>query len=90
MKFDEIAGSKNDEYYTPVYAIEPLLKYIQPHSTIWCPFDLNESLYVKTFRDSGHEVINTHIEYGQDFFDISGEDCGLRIADCGLRIAIIL
>ena len=50
MKFDEIAGSKNDEYYTPLYAIEPLIKYIKPNSMIWCPFDLEESYYVKAFK----------------------------------------
>lgn len=28
MKMDKVAGSGNDEFYTPKYAIEPLLKYI--------------------------------------------------------------
>ena len=28
MKMDKVAGSGNDEFYTPIYAIEPLLKYI--------------------------------------------------------------
>lgn len=29
MKMDKIAGSGNDEFYTPSYAIEPLLKYLK-------------------------------------------------------------
>lgn len=29
MKMDKIAGSGNDEFYTPQYAIEPLLKYLK-------------------------------------------------------------
>ena len=31
----------NDEFYTPNYAIEPLLKHLKPNSKIWCPFDTN-------------------------------------------------
>ena len=38
MKLDKVANSGNDEFYTPYYAIEPLLKYIKLNSTIWCPF----------------------------------------------------
>lgn len=30
MKLDKVANSKNDEFFTPPYAIEPLLKYITP------------------------------------------------------------
>lgn len=43
MKLDKVANSGNDGFYTPYYAIEPLLKYIRPNSTIWCPFDTDES-----------------------------------------------
>lgn len=30
MKMDKVAGSGNDEFYTPGYAIEPVMKYISP------------------------------------------------------------
>ena len=30
MKMDKVAGSGNDEFYTPYYAIEPILKYLKP------------------------------------------------------------
>lgn len=53
MKLDIVANSGNDEFYTPLYAIEPILKYIKPHSTIWCPFDTEESLFVKTLKLGG-------------------------------------
>lgn len=29
MKMDKVAGSKNDEFYTPLYAITPILKYVR-------------------------------------------------------------
>lgn len=69
MKLDEVANSGNNEFYTPLYAIKPILKYIKPYSTIWCPFDTEESLFVKTLRKKGHRVIATHIWNGVDFFN---------------------
>ena len=65
----------NDEFYTPVYAIEPLLKYLNPESTIWCPFDTQESNFVKVLRNSGHKVVNSHIFEENDFFDAKKEKC---------------
>lgn len=35
----QVAKSKNDEFYTPSYAIKPIMKYIKSNSVIWCPFD---------------------------------------------------
>jgi len=68
MKLDKVAGSGNDEFYTPVYAIMPLLKYLKPSSLIWCPFDTEESNFVKILKDYGHTVIFSHLENGNDFF----------------------
>ena len=30
MKMDKVAGSGNDEFYTPAYAIAPSEKYLAP------------------------------------------------------------
>jgi hypothetical protein len=61
----------NDEFYTPNYAIEPLLKYLKPCSKIWCPFDSEQSNYVKLLKQNNHKVINSHIFEGNDFFDVN-------------------
>jgi len=58
----------NDEFYTPNYAIEPLLKYVPSHSTVWCPFDTDESNFVKLLKSKSCKVICSHIEKGEDFF----------------------
>ena len=68
MIVSEIAKSKNDEFYTPSYAIEPIMKYVKSGSTIWCPFDTKDSLFVKKFEDAGYTVIHSHINEGKDFF----------------------
>lgn len=70
MKMDKVANSGNDEFYTPAYAIEPILKYIKPNSNIWCPFDTEDSLFVKIFKQNGHKVYCTHKDNGKDFFDL--------------------
>jgi hypothetical protein len=65
---DEVAGSGNDEFYTPAYAITPILKYVPSGSAVWCPFDTEDSLFVKMLRTAGHRVTATHIGAGEDFF----------------------
>ena len=67
VKFYKNVKNNNDEYYTPLYAVTILDKYIQPNSTIWCPFDTDDSEFVKHFKEIGHKVINTHIFNGEDF-----------------------
>lgn len=69
MKMDRVAGSKNDEFYTPYYAVEPLIKYLKPDTTVWCPFDTEDSLFVKVLKREGHQVLNSHINEGKDFFE---------------------
>ena len=69
----KIANSRNDEYYTPACAIYPIMKYLERGSVIWCPFDSDESLYVKIFKANGFSVINTHISTGGNFFKLNIE-----------------
>ena len=61
----------SDEVYTPAYAVKPILKYIKPNNVIWCPFDKEDSEYVKLIQASGHNVIATHIDNGENFFDFT-------------------
>ena len=35
---------------------------------IWCPFDKEDSEFVKQIRQSGHKVIATHIDNGENFY----------------------
>lgn len=78
---DKIAGSGNDEFYTPEYAIEPILKYLKFNSTIWCPFDLPESFFVKRLTEGSHNVVATHINTGYDFFTTPAPKCDYIISN---------
>ncbi len=78
---DLLAGSGNDEFYTPPYAIYPILKYIKPNSSIWCPFDSEQSFFVKIFRRKGHKVCYSHISNGEDFFLMNVPECDYIISN---------
>ena len=63
----------SDEYYTPVYGILPILKYVRKESIIWCPFDTEESNFVKVFKANKHTVISSHLSHQLDFFRVAEE-----------------
>lgn len=73
--------NKNDEYYTPAYAVIPIMEYIPKSKVIWCPFDTDESQFVKVFKSNGYNVINSHISTGDDFFSVSIPDCDYIISN---------
>ncbi len=86
FKVAEVANSKNDEFYTPGYAITPLLRHLPPPDPehpvkIWCPFDTEASLFVKIFRAFGYQVTATHIIEGQDFFTVEPPECDYIISN---------
>ena len=59
---------KNDECLTPDYGVKPIIKYIPKNAVVWCPFDAEESEFVKQIRANGNKVIYSHISNGQDFY----------------------
>ena len=82
MKLDKVANSGNDEFYTPLYAIEPIIKYLpKEKKRIWCPFDTERSLFVQALRNAGHYVVGTHIDNGADFFQFNYANCDYIISN---------
>jgi len=61
------SNGKNDECYTPDYGVEPILEFIPKDSIVWCPFDTEESEFVKQISKQ-NKVVHSHIEEGKDFF----------------------
>lgn len=49
-----------DEFYTPKYAIYPLLKYLPKNLIIWECTDFGESNITKVLKEYGYKVISTH------------------------------
>lgn len=75
------SGGGNDECYTPRYAITPLLKYIPKDKIIWCPFDTEESEYVRVFKENGYNVIYSHISNGKNFFEYEPEKWDIIVSN---------
>ena len=76
-------GGNNDECYTPQYAVLPLLEFLKPfkNKIIWCPFDKEESEFVKVFKSSGYNVVFSHIDDGQDFYKYEPEKWDLIVSN---------
>lgn len=66
---------------TPPYAVEPILKYIPVGATVWCPFDTEQSLFVRKLTERGCKVVATHISNGEDFFEIEVPNCDFIISN---------
>lgn len=69
-QFDETlySAGQNDEMYTPRYGVEPIIKYLPKDKIIWCPFDRDEHYFPIMLREAGFNVINSHLDYGQNFY----------------------
>lgn len=80
MKMDKVAGSGKDEFYTPRYAVLPIAEHLKPGSVVWCPFDTEDSMFVKVLRAQGHEVRYTHLRKGEDFFNME-LDCDYIVSN---------
>ena len=70
----------NDECYTPHYAVKPILKYIPKDAIVWCPFDKQESEFVKQISQQ-NEVVYSHIDTNQDFFTYEPDDWDVMISN---------
>lgn len=84
----------SDEVYTPREAIIPLLKHLdnfryknpqrplgKTEITIWCPFDQEDSEYVKVLSEAGYRVIHSHIDDEQNFFFYEPENYDIIISN---------
>ncbi len=58
----------NDECLTLDYGVKPIIKYVPKGAVVWCPFDKNDSEFVKQLTANGNKVIATHIDNGEDFY----------------------
>jgi len=56
----------NDECWTPAYGVQPILEFIPEVATVWCPFDTEQSEFVKQISQK-NKVHFTHLSLGQDF-----------------------
>ncbi len=72
-----------DEQYTPKYGVEILLPYIShlKEKIIWCPFDKDDSQFVKVLTENGFKVVYSHLDYGQDFLTYEPDNWDVLISN---------
>jgi len=79
-----LTASKTDESnenYTPYYAVDPIIKYIDKSKRIWLPFDEEWSAYYQTFKKNGHKTIRSSIQEGKDFFTYEPDDYDIIVSN---------
>lgn len=74
------SAGKNDECYTPAYAVKPILEYIPENKIVWCPFDTAESEFVKQISLI-NPVVYSHIDAGQDFFEYEPDEWDMIVSN---------
>ena len=74
------SGGSNDECYTPLYGVKPILKYIPKDVIVWCPFDTFESHFVKEISKT-NKVVTSHKWTGQDFFDYEPDEWDVIVSN---------
>ena len=74
------SGGNNDECYTPEYAVKPILEYIPKDAIVWCPFDTDESHFVKQISQTNH-VEYSHLNKGEDFFQYEPDDWDMMVSN---------
>lgn len=83
MNSSKVLYSKgfNDECYTPRYAVEPLLEFLPKDKIILCPFDTKQSEFVKVLVENGFNVVYSHIDLGQDFYNCEPEKWDIMVSN---------
>ena len=62
--YNLIRYKPNDEYFTPSYAVKPILKYITKDiKIIWEPTDFGESKITKILKMEGYKVYSTSFNF---------------------------
>lgn len=68
--------NNDDEWYTTREDVEEFLSHLATfdNMTFWCPFDTEDSNFVKVLKERGYKVIASHIDNGQDFYKYEPTD----------------
>ncbi|MFA6138722.1 MAG: sugar-phosphate nucleotidyltransferase [Sulfurimonas sp.] len=74
------SSGNNDECYTPHYAVEAILEFIPKGAIVWCPFDKEESEFVKQISKN-NKVVSSHLEDGKCFFEYEPEEWDVIVSN---------
>lgn len=72
---------KDNELFTPYYAVDPIVKYLPKEKVIWCPFDEEWSAFYKHLSELGYQVIRSSLIDGKDFFTYEPENWDIIVSN---------
>jgi hypothetical protein len=75
------SDSENNELYTPLYAVDPIIKYLPKDKIIWCPFDEEWSAFYRRLKEEGFKVIRSSLQEGLDFFKYEPEQWDIIVSN---------
>ena len=84
--------SLNDELYTPAKLVNVILPYLEMWTeefrdckgykpVIWCPFDTEDSEFVRVLKEKGYNVTFSHLNTDQNFFEYEPENWDIAISN---------
>ena len=75
---------KTDLWKTPEEAVNVIVPYIKKYfkdKIVWCPFDDENSNFVKIFKKENIKVVFSHIDNNQDFFKYEPENWDIMVSN---------
>ena len=72
----------DDSLFSPFYVVDHIIKYLPKKTKIWCPFDIEEwSAFSVGLKEYGFDVVSTHIDKGQDFFEYEPDEWDIIVSN---------
>ena len=73
--------NRGDEYYTPFYAVEPMLEFLPENPVVWCPFDEEWSAFFRLLTERGFRTVRSSLKEHQDFFSYEPENWDILVSN---------
>ena len=75
------SNKKQDDLFTPAYAVDPIIKYLSKDKIIWCPWDCEWSAFYQRLKEEGFKVVRSSLEEGEDFFEYEPDECDIVVSN---------
>lgn len=75
------SDKKDNELFTPAYAVDPIIKYLPKNKVIWCPWDEIWSMFYQRLIEEGYKVVRSSLVEGHDFFEYEPADWDMIVSN---------
>ena len=75
------SNKKQDDLFTPAYAVDPIIKYLSKDKIIWCSWDCEWSALYQRLKEEGFKVVRSSLEEGEDFFEYEPDEWDIVVSN---------